>query len=97
MSINEQRIREFAFQIWESEGKPCGQEDRHWQMACKLAEAEAEAKAIGQAAGDEQQAAAPKPRRVNKPKTVPLTEPEQPELLKKPRTTRNSTTKPHKS
>jgi hypothetical protein len=39
MNINEHRIREFAYQIWESEGRPNGQEGRHWQMACKLAEA----------------------------------------------------------
>ena len=37
---DEQRIRELAYQIWESEGKPTGQEDRHWAMASKLASAE---------------------------------------------------------
>lgn len=41
MSTDDKRIREFAYQIWESEGKPVGQEARHWEMACKLAEAEA--------------------------------------------------------
>ncbi|WP_223486809.1 DUF2934 domain-containing protein [Pseudomonas sp. A-RE-19] len=41
MSTDDKRIREFAYQIWESEGKPVGQETRHWEMACKLAEAEA--------------------------------------------------------
>ncbi len=41
MSTNEKRIREFAYQIWESEGKPEGQETRHWDMAHKLAHAEA--------------------------------------------------------
>lgn len=41
MSADEKRIREFAYQIWESEGKPVGQEERHWEMARKLAEAEA--------------------------------------------------------
>jgi uncharacterized low-complexity protein len=41
MSTDEKRIREFAYQIWESEGKPEGQEARHWEMASKLAEAEA--------------------------------------------------------
>jgi hypothetical protein len=41
MSTEEKRIREFAYQIWESEGKPTGQEARHWEMARKLAEAEA--------------------------------------------------------
>lgn len=33
---DEQRIRELAYQIWESEGRPEGEEARHWQMAVKL-------------------------------------------------------------
>lgn len=37
MSLPEQQIRELAYQIWESEGKPHGQEVRHWDIACKLA------------------------------------------------------------
>lgn len=37
MNSNEQRIREFAYQIWQTEGKPHGQAKRHWEMACKLA------------------------------------------------------------
>lgn len=37
MNLNEQRIREFAYQIWQSEGKPHGHAKRHWEMACKLA------------------------------------------------------------
>ena len=37
MKANDQRVREFAYQIWESEGKPHGQASRHWEMACKLA------------------------------------------------------------
>ena len=41
MSTDDKRIREFAYQIWESEGQPQGQEERHWEMARKLAEAEA--------------------------------------------------------
>lgn len=40
MNNNEQRIRELAHQIWESEGRPDGNADRHWQMAAKLAESE---------------------------------------------------------
>lgn len=40
MQPNEQVIRKFAHQIWESEGKPEGQAERHWQMACKLAAGE---------------------------------------------------------
>ncbi|ARS48970.1 MULTISPECIES: DUF2934 domain-containing protein [Pseudomonadaceae] len=85
MKTDEQRIREFAFQIWESEGRPQGQHERHWQMACKLAEAEAEAAAQPQPAA--------KPKRISKPKTVPLSEAEQPALLKKPRAPRSSTPK----
>ena len=42
MSINEHRIREFAYQIWESEGKPHGQGERHWSMACKLVQTHSE-------------------------------------------------------
>jgi len=41
MKINERRVRELAYQIWESEGRPEGQHDRHWRMARSLAEAEA--------------------------------------------------------
>ncbi|WP_417702555.1 DUF2934 domain-containing protein [Pseudomonas sp.] len=80
MNIDEQRIREFAFQIWESEGRPHGQDERHWQMATKLAEAEAQAQSTA------------KPRRIGKPKTVPLSEAEQPALLKKPRAPRTPKT-----
>lgn len=38
MNTYEQRVKEFAYQIWESEGRPVGHEYRHWEMACKLAE-----------------------------------------------------------
>lgn len=40
MDVDEKRINEFAYQIWQSEGEPEGQEERHWDMARKLAEAE---------------------------------------------------------
>lgn len=36
MNVNEQRVREFAYQIWESEGRPFGHSERHWEMASKL-------------------------------------------------------------
>lgn len=45
MSIDEQRIREKAYEIWQAEGCPTGEEIRHWEMACKQAEAEVEAEA----------------------------------------------------
>ncbi|SPO56344.1 conserved protein of unknown function [Pseudomonas sp. JV551A1] len=78
MSVDEKRIREFAYQIWESEGKPAGQEDRHWDMARKLAEAEAlapkaaprkRAPAKPKVAAEpvEKAVAAKKPRAVKKP------------------------------
>lgn len=38
MNTYEERVREFAHQIWESEGRPIGHECRHWDMACKLVE-----------------------------------------------------------
>ncbi len=57
MSAKEDRIREFAYQIWESEGKPHGQAKRHWEMATKLVEAE---QTPGKAA----------PKRVSKPKAA---------------------------
>ncbi|MEN0038559.1 MAG: DUF2934 domain-containing protein [Cellvibrio sp.] len=37
MNMNEHRIRDLAYQIWESEGRPHGQSARHWDIACKLA------------------------------------------------------------
>jgi len=40
MHHDDTRIREFAYQIWESEGRPEGQQARHWDMAVKLAAAE---------------------------------------------------------
>jgi len=65
MSVEEKRIREFAYQIWESEGKPEGQEERHWDMARKLAEAEALAP---------KSTTARKPRAASaKPKAEPVT------------------------
>ncbi len=36
LSVDEHRIRDFAHQIWESEGRPEGQAARHWAMAIEL-------------------------------------------------------------
>jgi hypothetical protein len=36
MNIQHHRIREYAYHIWQSEGMPEGQQQRHWEMACKL-------------------------------------------------------------
>ncbi|TBU77415.1 DUF2934 domain-containing protein [Phytopseudomonas daroniae] len=86
MSANEERIREFAYQIWESEGKPHGQAKRHWEMATKLVEAEqtpakATAKRVSKpkAAATEPAPAAPTKSRARK--TAPP-EAEKPALLK---------------
>ncbi|MBC7213471.1 MULTISPECIES: DUF2934 domain-containing protein [Pseudomonas] len=72
MSVEEKRIREFAYQIWESEGKPEGREEEHWDKARKLAEAEA---------------LAPKtpPRKKAAAKPKPTTAVEKPLAVKKPR------------
>ncbi|MDH1631752.1 DUF2934 domain-containing protein [Pseudomonas mosselii] len=72
MSVEEKRIREFAYQIWESEGKPEGREEEHWDKARKLAEAEALAPK-----------APPRKKAAAKPK--PATPVEKPLALKKPR------------
>ncbi|WP_043194683.1 DUF2934 domain-containing protein, partial [Pseudomonas putida] len=67
MSVDEKRIREFAYQIWESEGKPVGEEERHWEMARKLAEAEA----LAPKAAPRKKAAA-KPKAPAEPKAAAL-------------------------
>ena len=43
MDIDEKRISEFAYHIWQSEGEPEGEEARHWEMARTLVEAESSA------------------------------------------------------
>lgn len=40
MNEQEQRIRAFAYEIWQTEGQPEGQGERHWEMARKLVEAQ---------------------------------------------------------
>jgi len=46
-NLNEQKVYEakiskLAYQIWEVEGRPHNAADRHWKMACELAESEIE-------------------------------------------------------
>lgn len=38
MDHKEQRIRETAYHLWEEDGRPVGQAERHWEMARKIAE-----------------------------------------------------------
>ena len=93
MSNDDKRIREFAYQIWESEGKPEGQESRHWEMARKLAEAEALAPSkppkASKAASAKPSAAKPAAKPASKTKsraTQEVTPPgEQSSAVKKPR------------
>ena len=83
MSVEEKRVQEFAYQIWESEGRPEGQEARHWEMARKLAAAETE----------NASAPAKRTRNVTKPEAAPATAAEQPAAAKKARAPRATTTK----
>jgi Protein of unknown function (DUF2934) len=39
MTDKERRIREVAHQIWEDEGRPADQAERHWEMAQRIVEA----------------------------------------------------------
>jgi hypothetical protein len=73
MSTNDKRIREFAYQIWESEGKPEGQDARHWEMARKLAEAEALAPSKSPKAADSKAAAKAPVSKANGKAAVPKT------------------------
>jgi hypothetical protein len=41
MNDREERIRRMAHRIWESEGRPQGQAERHWRMAERLVDADA--------------------------------------------------------
>lgn len=94
MSTDDKRIREFAYQIWESEGKPEGQEARHWEMARKLAEAEALAPSTPPKASKAKPASTkPAARSAAKPKAKPaaavvLPPGEKPATAKKPRAPR---------
>jgi hypothetical protein len=38
MIDKEQWIRETAYRLWEEDGRPNGQTNRHWEMATKLAD-----------------------------------------------------------
>ncbi|WP_253272890.1 DUF2934 domain-containing protein [Halomonas sp. PR-M31] len=40
MTDDELRVRQLAYRIWESEGRPDGQQQRHWEMALKIVAAE---------------------------------------------------------
>ncbi|WP_025127488.1 DUF2934 domain-containing protein [Pseudomonas sp. PH1b] len=90
MSTDDKRIREFAYQIWESEGKPEGHEARHWEMARKLAEAEALAPSKSPRAGKAKPAPAKAAAKPKAKSAAALVVPpgEQPQVAKKPRAPR---------
>lgn len=44
---NEHNLQELAYRIWEAEGCPPGQADRHWKMALEQARMEQETSATG--------------------------------------------------
>ncbi|KAF1016882.1 MAG: hypothetical protein GAK31_00141 [Stenotrophomonas maltophilia] len=56
MDASEQRRRTeaLAHQIWEAEGRPDGQEQRHWHMAERLVQAEIAAGSTRSGADDGQ-------------------------------------------
>ena len=60
MNQNENRIRELAYQIWESEGKPHGQSARHWDIASRLAADDTDSISLQQA-----ESAIPKARKAS--------------------------------
>ncbi|MDD1508079.1 DUF2934 domain-containing protein [Pseudomonas sp. CNPSo 3701] len=87
MSAKEDRIREFAYQIWESEGKPHGQAKRHWEMATKLVEAEqtpgkATPKRVSKPKAAAEGAAPAAPIKPRASKATPKADTEKPALLK---------------
>ena len=53
MSDKERRIREAAYRVWEAEGRPDGQERRHWANAAQQIDAEDSAPAQPAPASDE--------------------------------------------
>jgi hypothetical protein len=40
IAARELRIREKAYQLWESDGSPTGQAEHYWNLACQLVDAE---------------------------------------------------------
>lgn len=94
MSNDEQRIRELAYQIWESEGRPDGKTEEHWALARKKLEHET---------GSDMPAPEAKTKRVRKAPEKASTKAgsntaspkaaaeETPALLKKPRSSKATT------
>lgn len=85
MSSDEERIRELAYQIWESEGRPEGQTEKHWEMARKLKESQDQGELAPPPEG------ATRPKRTRKAPPKDETQAEKPALLGKPTARRKKT------
>lgn len=53
---NEDKIRELAYYLWVSEGKPSGQSDRHWKIATKMAAKQKSGRAAAKTSTDPSEA-----------------------------------------
>lgn len=80
MSNNEERIRELAYQIWESEGRPEGQTEKHWERARALADSEDQ----GDFAAPPEKKTADRNKSTRKAPAKDETQAEKPALLGKP-------------
>jgi hypothetical protein len=53
---NENEIRELAYYLWITEGKPNGQSDKHWQIATKMAAEQKNGRAASKTSTDPSEA-----------------------------------------
>jgi hypothetical protein len=58
--VEEHHIRETAYHLWEKDGRPIGQDHRHWEMAKRIAEAATPSKSAPAAAAPRKKRAAAK-------------------------------------
>ncbi len=72
----DKRVQQRAYEIWESEGRPEGRQQEHWQQArTELSEAQSEASADRIRAKKEKPAAKAKPSSSSQPKSEAATKP----------------------
>ena len=57
----ETRVREAAYFMWESEGRPDGEADRHWAAAEKLVDSEIDAPRTGNGDARDREATGARP------------------------------------
>jgi Protein of unknown function (DUF2934) len=58
--VDEHTIRETAYHLWENDGRPTGQDHRHWEMAKRIAEQATLSKSAPAAAAPRKKRAAAK-------------------------------------